>query len=311
MGVGAKTSPHKQLAESSGKGLRWCIIIVLGGFFLASLVVNGSAAVVPQNEVFPLEPPDTASPRGTLFNLIDNVDEAYRVLIAAERAYQASSGLLKDDEVLARQARADALLRRAGASLDLSRVSPALLRAVKLETVLQLKEVLDRITLPSAEAIPDAQAVGAKGLTRWRIPHTGIDIVQVAEGPRAAEFLFSPETVRQTRAFYQAVEYLPYLTTGTEGFYQRYVSTPGRLLAPKWLAWIADLPAWTQRLYYGQAVWQWTALVLTLLVLLSVLYNAVGPAQGRRKADDNSSTRSIQIGVDHTASPRRVSELGR
>ncbi len=239
---------------------------------LAFLLVNGSATAVAQNGAFPLEPPDTTSPSGTLFNLIDNVDEAYRITVAAARDYQASPGLFKSDEVLAQEARAHAFLRRAGASLDLGRVSPAIRKAVELGTVLRLKEVLDRIRLPSAEVIPDAQAVVARGLTRWRIPHTGIEIVQVTAGPRAGEFLFSQETVRQTGAFYQVVEHLPYLTTGTEGFYQRYVSTPGRLLAPKWLAWIVDLPAWTQRLYYGQAVWQWAALVLTLLVLLSVLY---------------------------------------
>jgi MscS family membrane protein len=267
------TGPHERLGESSGKGLRWCIIIALGGLFLAFLVVNGSAAAVAQNEVFPLEPPDTASPRGTLFNLIDNVDEAYRTLVAAERDYEASPGLFKSDEVLAQQARAHALLSRAEASLDLGGVPPAIRRAVKLESALLLKEVLDRLPLPSREAVPDAQAVKAQGLTRWRIPRTGIDIVQVTEGPRAGEFLFSQENVRQASAFYRKVKHLPYLTTGTEGFYQRYVSTPGRrLLAPKWLAWVVDLPAWVQSLHYGQTVWQWTALVLTLLVLLSVLY---------------------------------------
>jgi MscS family membrane protein len=146
------------------------------------------------------------------------------------------------------------------------------LEIVRLETVLQLKEVLDRIRLPSAEAIPDAQAVKAKGLTRWRIPHTSIDIVQVTEGPRAGEFLFSSETIRRANGFYQRVKHLPYLTAGTEGFYQRYISTPGRLLAPKWSAWVVDLPDWTQNQYYGQTVWQWVALVLLLLGLCFVLY---------------------------------------
>ncbi len=272
MGVGARTSSRRRLAEGSAKGLRWSIAAALAGCLLALLVVNGSATAVAQNGAFPLEPPDTASPRGTLFNLIDNVDEAYRVLVAAERDYKASPGLFKSDEVLAQQARARALLSRAEASLDLGGVPPAIRRAVKLESTLLLKEVLDRLPLPSGEAVPDAQAVKAQGLTRWRIPRTGIDIVQVTEGPRAGEFLFSQETVRQASAFYQKVKHLPYLTTGTEGLYQRYVSTPGRLLAPKWLAWIVDLPAWAQSLHYGQTVWQWATLVLTLLVLLSVLY---------------------------------------
>jgi MscS family membrane protein len=147
--------------------------------------------------------------------------------------------------------------------------------------------------LPSAEAIPDAQAVEAQGLTKWRIPHTSIDIVQVAEGPRAGEFLFSPETVRQTNAFYQQVKHLPYLTEGTKGFYQRYISTPGRLLAPKWLAWVVDLPAWTQSLHYGQTVWQWAALVLTVLILLGALY-ALSSWQRRFAIPDSEVQRVLR-----------------
>ena len=104
-----------------------------------------------------------------------------------------------------------------------------------------------------------------------RFPHTSLDIVQVTDGPRAGEFLFSSETVRRANGFYQRVKHLPHLTTGTEGFYQRYISTPGRLLAPKWSAWVVDLPDWTQSVYYGQTVWQWAALGLTLLALFSVL----------------------------------------
>jgi MscS family membrane protein len=42
------------------------------------------------------------------------------------------------------------------------------------------------------------------------------------------------------------------------------------LLPPKWLAWVEDLPAWTRTFYYGKTLWQWTALVLTLLVIFFV-----------------------------------------
>ena len=256
------------MSGRSAKGHPRKIIATLFAF----LLVSGSATAVAQSGAFPLEPPDTTSPRGALFNLIDNVDEAHRVLDAASRDYRAKPGLFKGDAVVAQEARAKALLKQAAGSLDLSQVRPAVLEAARLEAVLQLKEVLGRTSLPSVEAIPDAEAVRAKGLTRWRIPHTSIDIVQVTEGPRVGEFLFSPETVREANSFYQRVKHLPYVNEGTEGFYERYISNPGRLLAPKWLAWVVDLPGWSQRLYYGQTVWQWAALALTLLVLFSVLY---------------------------------------
>ncbi len=244
----------------------------LFGVFLALFMVMSSTTAAAPDETFPLEPPDTTSPRSTLSNLIDNVAEANRILDAASRDYRTSPDLLKSDAVLAQEARARVLLGRAAGSLDLSQIRPALLEAVRFEAVLQLKEVLDRVRLPAAEAIPDAQAVVAKGLTRWRVPHTSIDIVQLTEGPRAGEFLFSAETIQRAPAFYQKIKHLPYLTAGTEGVYQRYISTPGRLVAPKWSAWVVNLPDWIQSLYYGQTVWQWTALVLLLLGLCFLLY---------------------------------------
>jgi MscS family membrane protein len=157
-------------------------------------------------------------------------------------------------------------------SVDFSEISLATRQFVAMEAALQLKEVLDRVPLPPTETIPDKQAVAAQGLTRWRVPHTSIDIVQVTEGPQAGEFLFDPQTVAQAPEMYQAVRHLPYLTRETMGLYELFVSTPGRLLPPKWLVWVEDLPAWMKSLYYGKAPWQWMALVLTLLVAFFVPY---------------------------------------
>ena len=242
----------------------------LAGTFIALLVTIGLGTAVAQDRGFPLDPPDTASPRGTLFNLIDNVAQAHRVLDAAKRDYEATPGLFKGEAVLEQQARAEGLLRRATASLDLSQVSPVIRSYVSPEAVLQLKEVLDRIPLPPAETIPDAQAVEAQGLTRWRIPHTSIDIVQVAEGARVGEFLFDPRTVAQAAAMYQTVKHLSYVTPGTERFYENYVSSPGSLLPPKWLGWVKSMPTWTRTFYYGKTLWQWVAFALTLLIVFSV-----------------------------------------
>ncbi len=242
----------------------------LAGTFVALLVAIGSDTAVAQDERFPLDPPDTASPRGTLFNLTDNIAKAHRVLDAAAREYKSTPGLFKSEAVREQEVRAEGLLRRAAESLDLSQVSPVIRRHVSLEPALQLKEVLDRIQLPPVETIPDAHAVEAQGFTRWRIPHTGIDIVQVAEGTRAGEFLFDPRTVARAAAMYQTVEHLPYVTHGTERFYEDYVSSPGSLLAPKWLGWVKSLPTWTRTFYYGKTLWQWGALALTLLIVFSV-----------------------------------------
>jgi hypothetical protein len=62
--------------------------------------------------------------------------------------------------VLEQEARAEVHLRRAVGSLNLSEISPATRKFLSLEAALQLKEVLDRVRLLPAEAIPDKQAVG-------------------------------------------------------------------------------------------------------------------------------------------------------
>ncbi len=80
----------RPMSGRSAKGRPCKIITTLFAF----LLVSGPATAVAQSGAFPLEPPDTTSPRGALFNLIDNVDEAHRVLEAASRDYRAQLGLL-------------------------------------------------------------------------------------------------------------------------------------------------------------------------------------------------------------------------
>ncbi|MFQ5936005.1 MAG: hypothetical protein ACE5LB_06330, partial [Acidiferrobacterales bacterium] len=85
---------------------------------------------------------------------------------------------------------------------------------------------------------------------------------------------------------YQAVKHLPYVTPGTEGFYEDDVSSPGSLVSPKWLGWVKSLPTWTRTFYYGKALWQWCALALTLLIVFSV---PLGLSRWLRRIDDPGS----------------------
>ena len=244
----------------------------LTGIFLSLVIATAPTTTSAQQQPFPLEPADTSSPRNTLANLKHNIVEAYRILQAAARDHESTPGLFKSDAVLEQEALALIYLNRAVGSANLSEIAPATRQFVAMEAILQLKEVLDRVPLPPIETIPDQQAVEAQGLTRWRVPHTSIDIVQVEEGPRAGEFLFHPLTIAQAPHMYRAVRDLPYLSRETMGLYELFVSTPGRLLPPKWLVWVEDLPGWMKNLYHGKALWQWIALVLTLLIVLFVPY---------------------------------------
>lgn len=194
------------------------------------------------------------------------------MLDAAKREYESAPGFFKSKQVRERQALGEALLARAAKSLDLSQVPPATVNHVGVEAAILLAEVLDRVPLPPVATIPDAAQVEAHGIGRWRVPHTAIDIVRVAEGPRAGEFLFNPPTVARAKALYRAVRHLPYETHGANRLYERYILTPGSLLPPKWLAWVTALPAWTRTEYYGEPLWRWVALVLTLVGIFLVPY---------------------------------------
>ena len=62
--------------------------------------------------------------------------------------------------------------------------------------------------------IPDASAAKAgdeevEHPRFWRIPRTEITITRVEAGPRAGEWLFSPDTVERARSYYELVKELP------------------------------------------------------------------------------------------------------
>ncbi len=272
------------------------------------LVLSVYAGSTAAEEFFesPLQPPDTSSPRATLQSFLDNIREAYDVLMPAYAAYRAEPSLFPPESAREAEARAEEMLERAVRTLNLSEVPPALRRKAGLERALLLKEVLDRIPLPPFETIPGAVAMtagigevaqatenGEGGPTapaevaRWTVPYTEIAIARVEEGPQKGEYLFAPGTVASLKGYYQEVRGLPYRPGASEEFYTFIISTPG-LLPPRWFEWVKGLPDWTKVLFWRQTVWQWTGLVLALLLaaLLPLLVDRwrrhrAGPAIGR------------------------------
>jgi MscS family membrane protein len=194
--------------------------------------------------MFPLEPPETSSPRATFESFIKYTDAFYDALAR------------QGDEREANEAR-----QRAERCFDLSEVAPTIRGDVALESVLRLREILDRIPLPDMASIPDADEVRARNLSLWRIPHTEIMIGAVPKGGRVGSFLFTPETVERLDDFYDEVRHLPYRDGETKGIYEEYIYSSGWLI-PDGL--IAALPGWMREGYMGQAVWQWLGLGLTL-----------------------------------------------
>ena len=240
------------------------------------LVSSAFAAPAAAEEAFesPLQPPDTSSPRATLESLLVNVQAAYDVLMPAYASYRADPSLFPRESAREAEARAERLLERAVRTLNLSEVSRALTPKVGLERALLVKEVLDRIPLPPFDSIPGAVTVAESGqagpaaqseIVRWTVPHTEITIARVEEGPRTGEYLFTTETVARVRGFYQKVRELPYRPGASEGFYELVHAAPG-LLPPTWFEWVRGLPDWTKTMFWEQAVWQWMALMLAIVL---------------------------------------------
>jgi MscS family membrane protein len=143
---------------------------------------DASSADAPEASAdpYPLLPPDTSSPRDTL------------------RSFLASADLLiKQWQTGAIDARGFRNLLNATENLDLRTTLGSEAFRVQIETVLLLKELLDRVELPPADRIPNDREVEAAGLTRWTIPNTRLTMARLQEGPRAGQFLFSAGTAER------------------------------------------------------------------------------------------------------------------
>lgn len=215
---------------------------------------------IAQQQTSPLEPPATDSPRATLFGFLNELDIAYR--LGANDEGQASS----------------VALERALKALNLSELPPKFAKNRGIEAALMLKEVLDRIELPSPDEVPDAPVDQSSLLASdkeasdiiriWEIPHTEIGIGLVTEGFQAGEYLFTPETVSRVDEFYNKVKKLPYKVTSTPNIYEIYLSTPGHGLEAKWNNFFPD---WSKNVFNGQTWWQWILSIISIVLSATVI----------------------------------------
>ena len=245
---------------------------------------------------------DTSSPRSTLRAFLDNVDRAYALAMDADKALKATPSTMTKQEALEIEKTANDHLRRAAATLDLSRVPEAYRKAASTEAVLKLKEILDRTLLPTLDSIPDiaymaavpqqeGQASRRAGAPfRWRYPNTEIEIVEIMEGDRQGEYLFSASTVSQIGVFYDRIRQLPYRSEIarakegkyiwskiSEGFYDYFISNPGYLVPrASFMGGLVDtLPGWFKTVCWGLTIWQWVGLFLCLTALVLVVFTVL------------------------------------
>ncbi len=217
-------------------------------FFSVSCLFFCISSSAYASKFFPLEPPDTSSPRSTLESFIRYTDDLYDAATADE-----------EDETLMRE-----YFQRAVRCFDFSRVPPTLLSDVSVESVLLLREIMDRIQLPAYEDVPDKREARAQNIKLWRIPHTEITIGKAPDGPRMGSYLITPDTVRRLSSFYREVKHMPYKAEKGEdytGFYEQYIYSSGWMIPDGFLK---KLPEWMKEGYLNQALWQWMALFIIL-----------------------------------------------
>jgi MscS family membrane protein len=230
----------------------------------------------------PLEPPDTSSPRATLESFLAEANAVWSSLLGSDEGERRNT---------LRAALAHA--RRAGRCLDLSQVPPAQLEETRVQTVVLLLDVLNRIEIPAPGQIPDTNQMDAEAPTGWTLPHTRITIARVEEGPRAGEWLFTAGTVERAKEFYRRTRVLP-LKPGAEieDGYELYVSIPGWMIP---LAWVEALPGWAKEVYFEQAVWQWALVTVLLAITVGAGFQAVRWSR-RAPPGEKAPTRRALVG---------------
>jgi MscS family membrane protein len=252
--------------------VRWAVTAI---GVTAVLMVVLSAVIQPlgsvENFPNPLSPPETESPRATLESFRWDLEAAEKLITDTYKQHIEEPGWFMSAETKAIEDRIRAHFDRAMRCFDLSNVPPANRTKTGMEAAMLVSEIFKRVTLPSLEYIPDR--AGMKALTdkgerpQWTAPKTEIRIAKIDSGPRAGEYLFTAETVSHAYAYYQKVRGTP--PPDGFDFYSFYALSPGDVLPPKWYAYVQKLPAWFHQVYIDSARWQWTALVITLLLLVA------------------------------------------
>ncbi len=239
--------------------LRFLTMIVIG---LAALAFV-STTMEPSVKGGPLSPPDTSSPRSALETFHKHSQAAENVSWAAANEIRKSNRFTWTPETYKDAHQADVEIERAARTLDLTGILPAVYERKKIESVLLLNEILDRVPVPPSDQIP-----GDDKLASWTIPGTEIRLIKMTEGPRAGDYVFSPDTIARLPEFYQKVRKLPSLSGSDLDYYQYYARSPGGLIPPAWFHQIQKRFLVFGRVTIGhQAGWQWVAMLLSALLL--------------------------------------------
>lgn len=235
--------------------------------FLALWAFQLWAMPANAGEENPLRPIDTSSPRATLQGFIEFMNDGYGMGIGSFESYLASSSLYLSPEEFADIKGSMLYQESAQRALDLSEIPPSMVHESARRLAIELKEVLDRFDLPPIESIPDAQAMAKLEFKRWTLPNSEIRIQRVEKGPRAGEYLFTPETLDRLPEFYTKVRDIPYKPGASLGWHDFASYSPTgvamalhRIVPTRWLL---DAPRHKTRVtFLDQPLWRWLGIVV-------------------------------------------------
>ena len=242
----------------------------------------------------PLLAADTSSPRSTLFGFIATMDERCNSLLGPEglvTTYLQSSRLFLDKAATqSHMTRLSKTRKLTAHYLDLSRIPIAILEQQSWRLTIQLKEILDRMPVPAIQEVPDAEAMQGRTFKKWKIPDSDLTIALVESGPRAGEYLFTPETVDQVPSLYDAIKAEPRRIEASVGIYDFLFMKPAGIaimtaqVIPS--RWLLEGDSWTNRPVLGEPIWRWIALLTLLGVMGGVFWGSfrLSEKSSRRKS---------------------------
>ena len=200
-------------------------------------------------EIIPIR---TESPRSTLQSLYNLRDDL-----------EASLGAYWQERNTSNAARIAFVMGQIRALIDLSQLPLASSREVGSQTALSLLDILGRVKPVDAAVLPGPDDLDAQSTAGFRLPGTPLRIVEVAEGDRAGEYLFSADTVHGAPRFLAGLATLPLRSS----LAMKSWDDTGRQLAGPWIptSWIAKLPDSLKRTLLDTPVWK-----ILLVFLFSV-----------------------------------------
>ncbi len=140
------------------------------------------------------------------------------------------------------------------ALIDLSQVPSASRRETGEQTALYLLDILGRVKTIDAAALPGPDEIDDQPTIGFRLPGTPLRIVEITEGDRAGEYLFSADTVHSAPQFFAGLRSLPLRSSLPITSWE----DTNRQLTGPWIpsTAVAKLPNFMKRAILDTSVWK-------------------------------------------------------